>query len=302
MSHVDDGELTAYADGAYRIDDPDALRISAHLSACDNCRTRLEQSQDLRTRASEVLAYATPGVVAVPEFDALEAQVGHITQRRRALPLSWAASVVLAIGLGWFGRGALQNPGAVMEDAATPKSAVAPAAVGNAQDFAATAPTVAPAPVRGQVASADHARGAGTTATTQAANADAVQTREEATMSAAPAAPPPALAEMRAESQVRASVAAPLPMITGLPVLRVGSAGAATLVEQALPDGKVVQLYISQAQDAVANKTQSKRLDAAVAAEAGAPEVVITRDGKSIVVRGDVPADSLAALARKIKE
>ena len=42
MSHVDDGELTAYADGAYPAHDPEALRIGAHLSTCENCRARLE--------------------------------------------------------------------------------------------------------------------------------------------------------------------------------------------------------------------------------------------------------------------
>ena len=57
MSHVDDGELTAYADGAYPVNDPVALRISAHLSTCANCRTRVEQSQELRSRASEILGY-----------------------------------------------------------------------------------------------------------------------------------------------------------------------------------------------------------------------------------------------------
>ena len=75
MSHVVDGELTAYADGAYPGNDPDALRISAHLSACDNCRTRLEQAHALRDRTAEILGFATPAVRTAPSFEALEAQI-----------------------------------------------------------------------------------------------------------------------------------------------------------------------------------------------------------------------------------
>lgn len=124
MSHVDDGELTAYADGAYPVDDPVALRISAHLSTCGDCRTRLEQNQDLRTRAAEILSFATPALMTTPSFESLQTQVGR-TQLRPAVPLAWAATVVLALGIGWFGRDAWEQPGmtrtaAIEEVAPTP--------------------------------------------------------------------------------------------------------------------------------------------------------------------------------------
>lgn len=311
MSHVDDGELTAYADGAYQGNDPIALRISAHLSTCDNCRTRLEQNDHLRARAAEILGYATPGTVAIPEFDSLHAQVAP-AKRWQPFPLAWAASIVLALGLGWFGRGAWQNPQLVMkETAAANTSPVSPPATNEESDLSTALSTPAPAPMEPTVAAADNARGAGTTTTAQAANAQSVESRQEQVMSAAPlaaaaapppppAAPAPARVELQVGKAAGQAATAPLPMITGLPVLRVVAAGPATLVEQSLPDGKVVQLYISQEQD-VAAKADARRRHSAAGAEAATPEVVVTRDGKTIILRGDVPADSLRALAKQIK-
>jgi hypothetical protein len=109
MSHVPDGELTAYADGAYAPTDADAQRITAHLALCPDCRNRLEQAHALSARAAEILAVAAPAVMETPPFDEIRA---HATARRAhsTFPLAWAATVILALGIGWFGRGALRNP------------------------------------------------------------------------------------------------------------------------------------------------------------------------------------------------
>lgn len=130
MSHVDDGELTAYADGAYPVNDPDALRISAHLSTCANCRTRLEQSRELRDRAAQILAYAAPAPRPAPAFEELRAKAGTGGSGvPRNVSLAWAATIFLALGLGWVGRGlwqSPQDPTVASQEATAPERVAAP--------------------------------------------------------------------------------------------------------------------------------------------------------------------------------
>ena len=114
MSHIDEGELTAYADGAYAPEDADAQRIAVHIAECANCRNRLAEAQRLSGRASEILAVAAPANVEAPPFEDIAASVPR-QSRRRVIPLTWAASIVLAAGLGWFGRDALYDPRAGLQ-------------------------------------------------------------------------------------------------------------------------------------------------------------------------------------------
>ena len=310
MSHVDDGELTAYADGAYPAGEQDALRISAHLSACDNCRNRLEHAQTLRDRASEILAFATPAVRATPSFEALEAQVAtSARQTHRNYNLAWAATIILALGLGWFGRGAWQNP-----PARTASIGQAPAGESQAQleEFeVARAPAAVPAP---QISTE-------TRAATQPAEADmqasqpanavvgSVAGQGAAVTAAAPAARDLTLAE----------TVIVVPHVADLPVARVVT-GDTTIVEQTLPDGKLIRLAIVPDVVADAAKAERREVSPPPAAAAPAPararaaapelaqmqktraaEVTVRVNGKLITVTGDLPADSLRALATKIK-
>ena len=105
MSHIDEGELTAFADGAYAPDSAEARAFTAHLATCENCRNRLADAQQLSARAGEVLSYASPVNVTVPPFETLDAPR---TKRGFAIPLTWAASIILAIGLGWYAHGGVQ--------------------------------------------------------------------------------------------------------------------------------------------------------------------------------------------------
>ena len=302
MSHVDDGELTAYADGAYPVDDPVALRISEHLSTCGNCRTRLEQSEALRARASEILAFATPLLVEAPAFETLQTQAMIAARpRRRMSSLAYAATIIIALGLGWFGRGAWNaNPGTremATRDAAT-VSAAAEEQTQSAHPMAApadqtsAAPSVArrsPGPSTGNVAG----RGAA---------ADAA-VRDEMPMASAPtvaAAPPPPVAQARAEeASARPAIAEMAatdllaPQIAGLPVTRLEVRGDVTTVEQKLPDGQLVTLSV------VAESAGAKSVERREFAK-NRPQVSITHDGRVITLTGDLSVDSLRALAAKI--
>lgn len=125
MSHIAEGTLHAYLDGAADDQDPGWLAGRLHLSDCEDCARRLEEARRLRDGASALLREADTPARPRPSFTEIEAlAAGRPTagpdglsagrtrpaQRRvgRRLPapgrLAWAASLVLAAGAGWMGR------------------------------------------------------------------------------------------------------------------------------------------------------------------------------------------------------
>jgi hypothetical protein len=139
MSHVDDGRLHAYLDGALESRE-ERLRVEDHLKLCPDCRTRLEAARGDREGAGEILGLLGPEEVRVPPFEELLARRGGEAggggvggagsgasgsgasgspsagpapspSRSSGTPrlnrLAWAATVVLALGGGWVARGAL---------------------------------------------------------------------------------------------------------------------------------------------------------------------------------------------------
>lgn len=123
MPHLSDGELHAYLDGALeQLERGASERIREHLEQCAGCRSRLDEERVLHERADALLAGAAPARVAVPSFEELRrrAQDGSptpdVNAPRSARPwtppwgLAWAATLVLALGVGWASRGVL-GPG-----------------------------------------------------------------------------------------------------------------------------------------------------------------------------------------------
>ncbi len=108
MSHVDDGTLHAYLDG--ELAPEEARGVDAHLAQCPACRERLEQERALITRAGELLALAAPPDRELPPFRAGDVKPPTRLWWRVRLPLAWAATVVLALGIGtYLGRGVEQG-------------------------------------------------------------------------------------------------------------------------------------------------------------------------------------------------
>jgi hypothetical protein len=107
MRHVDEGLMHAWLDGGLQaIADagelPDDLTIEdirTHLQSCADCRALLEEERELRERAGLVLRDALPPRIEVPPFES----VTPARPRRPILPLAWAASLLLAVGAGWWG-------------------------------------------------------------------------------------------------------------------------------------------------------------------------------------------------------
>lgn len=330
MSHVDDGELTAYADGAWAAEEADAQRIAAHLAECVNCRNRLIQAQALSARASEVLAVATPLQLQTPPFETLRA--GAVRKRRfPAVPLTWAATVLLALGIGWFGRGALTTP--MMTSAPEVRS---PAMQENTPPTAANdaATQSAPAEQSAQAERADVqaeeppriARREVRTPTAEPLSADvAVGAAAPTAAASPPAPPPPAALEERAvatreqmgaaregDASARAGNAAGsfisaaeaerrglrLRIIPELEVVRVATNEDRVVVEQKLPDGVVVTVTTMAA--ARGEEVHKSRAPATPEQQRTAAASVQRSDAR-ITVSGPLPEDSLRALALKVR-
>jgi anti-sigma factor RsiW len=122
MRHVTDGELHAYLDGALdALPTERAEEIRSHLGTCPVCQERLQDGQEIRATARDLLSSTAPPEVAPPPFEELRDMVWAgseagapseegttvLPSRRwkplRGLPLAWAATVVLALGVGWMG-------------------------------------------------------------------------------------------------------------------------------------------------------------------------------------------------------
>ena len=100
MSHVDDGILHGYLDG--ELSPAEAREVDAHLAHCPDCRRRLDEERALIARAAELLALATPPDRELPPFRAGDVKPPARLWWQVRLPLAWAATVALALGIGTY--------------------------------------------------------------------------------------------------------------------------------------------------------------------------------------------------------
>ena len=95
MSHPDDGMLAALLDG--ELTGEEQRMLEAHLRECEVCRARLAEEQAMMAEAD--------GMVEELVLPTLGREV-HVPAGRarwaRYRPLAWAATVVLAAGLGYY--------------------------------------------------------------------------------------------------------------------------------------------------------------------------------------------------------
>ncbi len=112
MSHLDEGQLASLFDDEL---EPEAKRAAeAHLSSCAECRALWEETRALAAEADRLV-----GTVELPP--AVRSRIAPMPPgpasspaetTRRPLPwrtLAWAASVMLAVGLGYSLRGAARE-------------------------------------------------------------------------------------------------------------------------------------------------------------------------------------------------
>src|SRR3989442_7040179 len=109
MSHVDDGTLHAYLDG--ELSPAEVQGVEAHLAQCPACRGRLDEERALITRAGELLALAAPPDRELPPFRAGDVKPLTRLWWKARLPLAWAATVVVALGIWtYLGKGVERVP------------------------------------------------------------------------------------------------------------------------------------------------------------------------------------------------
>lgn len=135
MSHIEEEVLYAYLDG--ECDEDERQEVERHVATCDDCRERMREAKGLGLEAAELLAELEPGPVHAPPWHELERRAADRKADRdisadagdlaapdtvgagmppvplplwRRPALAWAATIVLAFGLGW-----LTNSGLVSE-------------------------------------------------------------------------------------------------------------------------------------------------------------------------------------------
>src|SRR2546428_5792736 len=104
MSHVDEGTLHAYLDG--ELASGERATLEAHVAQCATCRAALADERALRDRASAVLSLARPSERPAPSLEQLRrASPAKRSPWHLRTSFAWAASIVLALGVGYLLRG-----------------------------------------------------------------------------------------------------------------------------------------------------------------------------------------------------
>ena len=311
MSHVDDGALHAYLDG--ELTPVERARLEAHVAECPACRTRVEEERALVARASSLLGLAQPPERAVPPLHQLRRPRLGWRLGGGGVPIAWAASVVLAVGLGYYlGGTSLARPQPQM--ASVPQDSVAPVMNSALQDRAA-APPVAEAPAEpraaNQVAAREEDAASGVVAIQpHAALREVTPTPMPSAAVVTSRAPPPDLAQERGRlvatqwpiirrGPARQILGADPVGIPGLAVrnIRRSPTGEVVLVEQALDSATVIQLFQRRMEEErSAAPAPARRLG-----YAGAERLARFIGGLRVEIAGPVSTDSLNRLLEQVK-
>ena len=119
MLHADEGTLHELIDGS--LPPPERERVEQHVERCPDCRRRLEEARELvRATASLVESLDVPLAVTVGAFPP--------PRRPRWNPsaLGWAASILVAVGIGFAVRPFRPAATTEPETPSAPAAAVAP--------------------------------------------------------------------------------------------------------------------------------------------------------------------------------
>ncbi len=109
MPHLDEGQLHAYLDGQ----PPDGMsggrsEVERHLAECAECRARLEVERRIRDQVQAVMRATGPAAISPPPFEAVLKRAAQQRARRSGtrpmVALAWAASLALAVTVGWYAR------------------------------------------------------------------------------------------------------------------------------------------------------------------------------------------------------
>ena len=327
MSHVDDGTLHAYLDG--ELPPAERARVEAHVAECSPCRTRLAEERALIERASRLLGLAQPVERPAPPMHQLRRP--RLVWRLR-VPIAWAASVVLAVGLGYYlggtSLGRLQP-----QFAAVPQDSIAPALAYAAEDrqparVARTPTGPAAEPRAANEESARQQKSADNTRLASGVVAIVPQAAlRDATPAPAPAPPPSAAVVTRQGAVDRAEVRGRL-VGTDWPIIRMGPArellgadpvgvpgltvqnirrspsGDVVVVEQSLESTTVIQIFQQRMENDQATRSPERSAVPAAALQfrrAETERLARFIGGVRVEIAGPLSADSLNRLLEQVK-
>jgi hypothetical protein len=320
MRHIPEEELHAYLDQG--LSRSQCVEIESHLAACPSCQADRDGIAALRDRTTALLAKLAPPRGFPPAFDSLRrrAAIEVSARRRRINIVAWAASLIIAVGLGWTANYLTSTP--IQAPARIARQVVAtPSAI----------PTVTPAILRPSVQDAPRARPA---IRRQSRRASA----ESSAVAPPPVVAPPSLELSsidipRAESDLeldgmwrtmswagaQAQAGDKLPHIDGLPVVQVqlqaSEQGRQPLmvVAQQLSSGEVIRTIEGPTSDVshlLARRTMTDPDPTVAARDSSRPSTAVPdhtdrtmamqRGDRMLVITGALPSDSLLAMIRRL--
>ena len=321
MRHIPEEELHAYLDQG--LSRTQCVEIESHLADCPSCQANRDGIAALRDRTTALLSKLAPPRTIPASFESLRRRADEeISARRRRLHLvAWAASLVVAVGLGWSASVFLRPKGheSVAERApAAPVSAAATPAL-------PAAITSAPGTVR-------PSRQTRRPAAVRIADTSSPAPDREAVLSVLNPQPAPELTKLESPHSTgeefgglwrtmswdgaQAEAGKPLPHIDGLPVVQVQVQNAdgskpLMVVAQQLTSGQVIRTIEGPATDV--SQLLARR------AMADVDSVQLRGDSSSrtndidqnhamamqlgdrmLAITGDLPSDSLRAMIRRL--
>ena len=321
MRHIPEEELHAYLDQG--LSRSQCVEIESHLANCSSCQAARDGIAALRDRTTALLAKLAPPRGFPPAFDSLRrrAAIQASARRRRIHVAAWAASVVIALGLGWGANYWISNrsvpaPVQIVQQVAAP---------------AQSAPPVAPAILR-------PARRRSSTPNRPAARRPARRVVAESAVPAPALVAPPALEmasidiphpdlDLELDGMWRtmswdgaqAEAGDKLPHVDGLPVVQVqlqtSQQGKQPLmvVAQQLASGEVIRTIEGPTSDvshllarrtmtdpdpSVADTDSQRR--PGVAQDHTDRTMAMQRGDRMLVITGALPPDSLLAMIRRM--
>jgi hypothetical protein len=298
MPHVNDGLLHEFLDGelagAARDD------VLAHLAECAPCRTRLDEERALAARAGELLARVAPVERAPAPF----ATLSRARAPRWRIPAAWAATILIAFGIGRYTQGESERPAHDIAAPATRPEVKAP--------FSSNEKTPRRFVERVPIARAPLPRSADRLAREDAASQMAgapVAAPFAVAETAAPRDEAEAWPELDADAARRVLGRAPA-VLPGYPVRRMARSAAddgVVLIEQEWRPGIVLRLYERRAISA--GRADAGRIDAG--ARSSSPRARLAPSAEPVLrgeklaryinslrveIAGPLAADSLAQL------
>ncbi len=304
MRHIPEEELHAYLDQA--LSRSQCVEIETHLAECAPCRALRDGIAALRDQTTSLLGALRPPRRMRPSYEALAHRAAERSARRRERRriALWAASLFAALGLGYALRAEL----GVRMASNTPVRQEA-------------APVPAPTPL---VANTSPVRPAPKTVV-PVSPAPREDVPKPAPASAAIArAPEPLAAELSTDALApeeerldgvwrtvpwsdasNGESGIPLARVAGLPVVQVqvqspqsAAGGSVMVVAQQLASGEVIRTIEGPTADV--SKLLTRRGDDAVLDSFGRPAATLQRGDRMIAVTGQIPADSLQAMIRRV--